>query len=380
MLDIQKTDSQSGLESTDRSQSFLQRQSDRIIDVYDFFSGCGGTSAGLRKAGLNPVLAVDFDASALETFAHNFPNAVPILSDIRRLGTSDIEHLFDRNRKKPVLICACAPCQPFSKQNRQKKPLDTRVSLLSHLSRFVNRFRPELLLVENVPGLKGRAGDPDSPLAELIAMLKELGYEYDTQIVFAHDYGVPQSRRRLIVVASLLGPIKVPQATHGKGREPHRTVKDAIGWLPPLEAGCSDTSLPNHQAANLVAINIERIRASRPGGNWSDWPEHLRLACHSKVDGYSDVYGRLEWDRPAPALTTRCTSYSNGRYGHPEQDRAISAREAACLQTFDIDFEFIGNKVSVAKQIGNAVPVRLAEAIGLMFKSHVTENLGGGHG
>lgn len=380
MLDIQSTPNFSESESNGQQWATPQQPGDVVIDVYDFFSGCGGTSAGLRKAGLNPVLAVDFDASALETFAHNFPTAVPILSDIRRLGTGDIEHLFDRERKKPVLICACAPCQPFSKQNRQKKPLDTRASLLSHLSRFVNRFRPELLLIENVPGLEGRASDPDSPLAELIEMLKELGYEYDTRIVFAHDYGVPQSRRRLIVVASLLGPIKVPQATHGKGREPHRTVKDAIGGLPPLKAGCSDTSVPNHQAANLVAINLERIRASRPGGNWSDWPEHLRLACHSDVDGYTDVYGRLDWNRPAPALTTRCTSYSNGRYGHPEQDRAISAREAACLQTFDRDFEFIGNQVSVAKQIGNAVPVRLAEAIGLMFKSHVAENLGGWHG
>jgi DNA (cytosine-5)-methyltransferase 1 len=348
------------------------------IDVYDFFSGCGGTSAGLKRAGLRPVIAVDFDEGALATYSKNFPEAKAILEDIRRLGTSQIQDHFAKVRQNAVLMCACAPCQPFSKQNRHKDPEDARASLLGHLGRFVTRFRPELLLIENVPGI--RANAEANPLAELISLLDELGYEHDAQTVMAHDYGVPQARRRLLLVASLLGPITLPQATHGTAERPHLTVKDAIYSLPPLAAGGEDNVVLNHQAANLSELNLRRIRASRQGGNWNDWPADLRLPCHTEVDGYTDVYGRMDWSRPAPALTTRCISYSNGRFGHPDQDRAISVREAALLQTFDDDFEFVGNLASMAKQIGNAVPVRLAEALGHMFRAHVRTYLKGSHG
>lgn len=345
----------------------------REIDVYDFFSGCGGTSAGLSRAGLSPVTAVDFDEGALSTYARNFPDAAPILRDIRQLGTDEIESYFERDRKRPILFTACAPCQPFSKQNRQKSPTDARASLLGHLGRFIDKFRPELLLVENVPGIQ--KGAEHSPLAALTALLDGLGYFHSAGIVWAHDYGVPQSRRRLVLVASIFGPITLPAPTHGKGLKPIRTVRDAIAGMPEIEAGGYNSQLLNHQAANLSQINLERIQASRPGGSWTDWPEELRLPCHSDVDGYTDVYGRMDWDRTAPALTTRCISYSNGRFGHPEQNRAISIREAAALQTFDDDFEFVGNLASMAKQVGNAVPVRLAEALGLVFLNHAREHM-----
>lgn len=345
----------------------------REIDVYDFFSGCGGTSAGLSRAGLSPVIAVDFDEGALSTYARNFPDAAPILRDIRQLGTDEIESYFERDRKRPILFTACAPCQPFSKQNRQKSPTDARASLLGHLGRFIDKFRPELLLVENVPGIQ--KGAEHSPLAALTALLDGLGYFHSAGIVWAHDYGVPQSRRRLVLVASIFGPITLPAPTHGKGLEPIRTVRDAIAGMPEIEAGGYNSQLLNHQAANLSQINLERIQASRPGGSWTDWPEELRLPCHSDVDGYTDVYGRMDWDRTAPALTTRCISYSNGRFGHPEQNRAISIREAAALQTFDDDFEFVGNLASMAKQVGNAVPVRLAEALGLVFLNHARDHM-----
>jgi DNA (cytosine-5)-methyltransferase 1 len=344
------------------------------IDVYDFFSGCGGTTAGLSAAGLSPKIAVDFDADALETYSMNFPNSVPILHDITKLHTWELESHFEKSRDRPVLFCACAPCQPFSKQNRQKQPHDARASLLRHLRRFVERFRPELLFVENVPGLGREPEDGPSPLDELKELLADLSYSHDTGILHAQDYGVPQSRRRLLVVASQFGPIKLPKPTHGMYNQPHLTVADAIGDLPPIAAGESHGEMLNHRAAGLSALNMRRIQMARAGGSWRDWNDDLRLACHEGITGYTDVYGRMSWSRPAPPLTTRCISLSNGRFGHPEQDRAISVREAACLQTFDRDFQFAGNLASMAKQIGNAVPVRLAQAVGEMFNEHVARH------
>lgn len=343
------------------------------IDVYDFFSGCGGTSAGLRRAGLKPRVAVDFDPDAIATYGENFPEAFALLANIVGLPTSAIEAHFDRDRSRPVLFSACAPCQPFSKQNRQRQNNDPRKSLLGNLRRFVERFRPELLLVENVPGIGREPAEGLSPLKELVDMLDDLGYFYHSAVVQAYDFGVPQSRRRLIVVASQLGPISVPGKTHGPGLRPFRTVGDEIRDLPAIAAGEECEHVDRHRAAGLSELNLARVRASVPGGTWQDWPEEIRLKCHDKVSGYTDVYGRLSWDKPAPALTTRCISLSNGRFGHPEQDRAISVREAAHLQTFDGAFKFHGNLSSMAKQIGNAVPVRLAEAMGEMFIDHVSQ-------
>lgn len=359
----------------------FQTDADRPqIDVFDFFSGCGGTSAGLRRAGLTPRAAVDFDPDAIATYQRNFPHARALLANIVGLPTEDLVPYFDKVRTRPVLFSACAPCQPFSKQNRQRQNDDPRKSLLGNLRRFVERFRPELLLVENVPGIGHATSEGLSPLQELIEMLNDLKYFYHSAVVLAQGYGVPQSRRRLIVVASQFGEIRVPDATYGPGRRPYRTVGDEIRHLPPLEAGQECLAVNKHRAAALSELNKMRIRASVPGGSWHDWPPELRLECHGNVKGYSDVYGRLSWDKPAPALTTRCISLSNGRFGHPEQDRAISVREAAYLQTFDGNFDFCGNLNSMAKQIGNAVPVRLAEAMGRMFMSHVNEHLAGSNG
>lgn len=350
------------------------------IDVYDFFSGCGGTTAGLRNVGLTPKIAVDFDADALATYSLNFQGSAAVLRDIAQLQTWEIESHFDKPRRRPVLFCACAPCQPFSKQNRQKQPKDDRASLLGHLRRFVERFRPELLFVENVPGIGREPEDGLSPLDELMKLLADLNYFYDKATIHAPNYGVPQARRRLLVVASQFGPIEVPPPTHGSPARPHLTVKDAIADLPPISAGETHPKVSNHRAAGLSELNMRRIRAARPGGNWRDWDAELQLPCHKGVTGYTDVYGRMAWSRPAPPLTTRCISLSNGRFGHPDQDRAISVREAACLQTFDRDFRFVGNLASMAKQIGNAVPVALAETIGQMFKEHVAHYYRSGDG
>ena len=150
-------------------------------------------------------------------------------------------------------------------------------------------------------------------------------------------------------------------------------MRDWIGDLPKIAAGETHPTIPDHRAAGLSAQNLKRIRATREGGGNRDWPDELRLKCHEDATGYSDVYGRMSWDRPASGLTTRCISYSNGRFGHPEQDRAISVREAACLQTFPMDFQFAGSLSSMARQIGNAVPVRLAKAVGRHVAKHLAQ-------
>jgi len=348
------------------------------ILVYDFFSGCGGTSEGLRKAGMKPVMGLDIDHEAMATYAQNFKGATAVHRNVCDLATSDLEHLFERERQSPVLFSACAPCQPFSRQNRQRKEKDSRISLLAELGRFVRRFRPELIFIENVPGLQAFSEAEDGPLARLFELLDACGYSHTCRTVEAQTYGVPQNRRRLVVVASLFGSFKFPNPTHGSddGLKPLLTVRSAIGHLPPIEAGTSDSSVVNHYACALSEKNLERIRAVSEGGDRRSWSDHLKLECHEGLKGYTDVYGRMSWDKPSPSLTTRCVSLSNGRFGHPEQDRAISIREAACIQSFPSDFEFLGTINSMARQIGNAVPPRLAEAIGLALITHVDEYRG----
>ena len=364
----------------DRRQHYDASETPPQVLVYDFFSGCGGTSAGLRKAGMKPVLAVDIDGQALQTYKVNFKGAVALDVDIRELSTRDLEPLMDRDRQNPVMFSACAPCQPFSKQNRRKKVADERASLLNELIRLLERFRPDLLFVENVPGIQNGKNALDGPFEELKKVLDRLGYFHSSRIVNAQEFGVPQNRVRLILVASVFGPVEVPAATHGIDGQPLRTVRDAIGHLPPLAAGTRDDSVANHYACALSPMNLERIRALAEGGRRTDWDERLKLGCHAELKGYTDTYGRMRWDRPAPALTTRCISLSNGRYGHPDQDRAISIREASNLQSFEEDFVFVGSVNGMARQIGNAVPPDLAFACGQALTENVRVHWNDMHG
>jgi DNA (cytosine-5)-methyltransferase 1 len=192
-------------------------------------------------------------------------------------------------------------------------------------------------------------------------------------VVESRDYGVPQRRRRLVVMASRLGPLAFPRPTHGPNgaSQSYSTVWQWIGALPPITAGETHADLPNHRASALSRLNLERIRATPEGGSRSAWPDHLKLDCHMNGHkGHTDVYGRMRKHAPASGLTTRCISLSNGRFGHPVQDRAISVREAACIQTFPLDFEFRGSLNSMARQVGNAVPVLLAQRLGHRVLSH----------
>ncbi|HEY1562562.1 MAG TPA: DNA cytosine methyltransferase [Caulobacteraceae bacterium] len=341
------------------------------IQVIDFFSGCGGTSAGLRLSGMEILVGIDMDAEAAMTFRSNFPESDFVCRDIRNVLTWELERYLPRARVQPLLFSACAPCQPFSKQNRGKSPADQRAALLDELHRFIRRFRPEYIFLENVPGIQ-RINPADGPIGRFLRLLSELRYEVAYAVVDLLDYGVPQTRRRLVMTASLMGKFTLPEPTHGnvKGRLPHSTVWEWIGDLPAIEAGASHKEVPNHRAAALSPRNTQRIANTPEGGDRRDWPVHLILPCHEGHEGHTDVYGRLRWNRPASTLTTRCVSLSNGRFGHPTQNRALSLREAACLQTFPRDFIFEGSFNSMAMQIGNAVPVMLARRFGVAITEH----------
>ena len=309
------------------------------------------------------LVGIDVDVDAATTFQVNFPEAHFMRQDIRQLPETDLEPHLSRRGGRPLLFSACAPCQPFSKQNREKTKSDTRASLLDELHRFVRHFRPEYIFLENVPGIQ-RINPSSGPIGRFLDLLDELRYEFDKDVVDFLDYGVPQTRRRFVLTASSIGPFTLPAPTHGArpGSAPHSTVWEWIGDLPPIPAGGKSDEVPNHSAAALSPLNLERVISTPEGGDRRNWPEDLILPCHKGHEGHTDVYGRLNRHRPASTLTTRCVSLSNGRFGHPMQNRALSLREAACLQTFPRDFLFKGTFASMAKQIGNAVPVLLGSS------------------
>ena len=357
------------------SLAAMNGSDDRCIEVVDFFSGCGGTSAGLRQAGMKILLGIDKDKEAAATYKSNFPEAAFICRDIRDIFTWDLEPHLSRPRRSPLLFSACAPCQPFSKQTRDKSATDTRATLLDAFHKFVQRFRPEYVFLENVPGIQ-RLDPSEGPIGRFLKLLAELRYEVAYDVIDAAHYGVPQTRRRFVLTASLVSGVRLPEKTHGAegGRKKLATVWDAIGDLPPIPAGGGDDSVPNHRAARLSRLNLERIAKTPEGGDRRDWSDELILPCHAGHSGHTDVYGRLHRDRPASTLTTRCISLSNGRFGHPTQDRALSVREAACLQTFPMQFRFSGSLVSMAIQVGNAVPVLLAQRVGEAIHAHVRQS------
>ena len=344
------------------------------FQVIDFFCGCGGTSAGLRKAGMNILAGIDIDHKALDTYATNFPESVTVERSVVDLKTDELQSLTQIKQGKPLLFAVCAPCQPFSTQNRLKTTSDKRISLLEELHRFVIKYKPDYLVLENVPGIQKVE---EGPFTRFLALLKKLDYHFDYNVLNAVNYGVPQSRKRLVLVASIHGEIKLPKPTHGKGLEKHLTVRETIKKYPVLRAGGSSEKYPNHRCAGMSELTLERLSHTPEGGDRRDWPDNLILECHKTHKGHNDVYGRLSWKKPSVTLTTKCTSISNGRFGHPSQKRALSVREAAALQSFPDDFVFKGSLQDTARQVGNAVPVDFSAALGEEIINHHTSRLYG---
>ena len=328
----------------------------------DFFCGAGGLTRGFLDAGIHVVAGLDVNEGCRRTYEINNKPARFLACDLQELRRQDLADYVHGIPPKELIFAGCAPCQPFSKQRRE---VDVRYkTLLSHFGRLVGEFLPGYVVIENVPGIVRIPGN--STYRRFTSLLENLGYDLAEGVVDAKFFGVPQTRRRWVVIASRLARPELPKPTHGVGSKPFVTVRDAIAHFPKLAAGEQSGSVPNHRAARVEPQNIRRLKATpADGGGRRQWPKDLVLACHTgDYEGHSDVYGRMRWDSPAPTLTCKCFSISNGRYGHPEQHRAISLREAARLQTFDDNFIFYGaSQAEIGAQIGNAVPVDLARRL-----------------
>ena len=336
----------------------------------DFFCGGGGMTRGLLDAGIQVLAGIDSNPNCHDTYEKNNHN-IYLECDICKLTPEQLKEKFPQlNNPDDVMLVGCAPCQPFSLLRREEFDEDGKsiphksVNLLTEFGRFVKAIKPAHVLVENVPGIKGKGS---TVLDSFKHMLENEGYQWDEKTLYAKDYGVPQNQRRYVLIASRLFEPKIPNATHGKGPNllPYRTVRQTISKYPAIDAGETCKTISNHHSANLSELLLQRIKATpHNGGSRTDWPEDLVLKCHKTFKGHTDVYGRMKWDEPSPTLTVKCFSLSNGRFGHPEQNRAISLREAAALQTFKDNYVFYGSVQEIGKQIGNAVPVLLAKVMG----------------
>lgn len=334
------------------------------IACVDLFCGVGGLTYGLKKAGIDVRAGVELDDQCRWSYEAN-TGVRFVNEDVEKLHVSTLRNLLAGADVK--LLAGCAPCQPFSAYGNTRKKQVDQWRLLSAFSGAVSELRPEFVTMENVPGLARH-----DVFQAFVAGLQREGYKVAWGVVACHDFGLPQFRKRLVLVASRLGNVGLPEPIRG----PSSTVRDAIHELPPLLAGASHPEDPLHKAASLSELNLRRIRHSVPGGSWRSWPKELISQCHRADTGasYPSVYGRMEWDKAAPTITTQCYGYGSGRFGHPFQDRAISLREAALLQSFPRWWQFVppGRRVDLApvgRAIGNAVPPRLGEVIGDTVRS-----------
>ena len=380
--------------------SALQKGNTSIsISAVDLFCGVGGLTYGLQQAGIKVRAGLDVDPTCRYAFEAN-NKAKFIEKDIREFKGAELSALYRPGGIK--LLVGCAPCQPFSVHTRKyrkdtARPRDTKWELLNDFGRLIEEVKPEIVAFENVTPIR-----KEDIFTDFLGKLASLNYFVFQVRVYCPDYGIPQKRRRLVLLASTLGDISLLPKTHLRAAsgcageisllqaedyetlKPCPTVREIIGNLPPIAAGeVSDADLL-HRARKFEAKNQARIKQSKPGGTWKDWDVHLRAPCHQKPSGetYTSVYGRMEWDVPAPTITTQFHNFGSGRFGHPEQDRALSIREGALLQTFPKHYEFLEpgapmRMTQLGIHIGNAVPVRLATVIGQSIQKHVEDNTHG---
>ena len=342
------------------------------ISAIDLFCGIGGLSYGLQKAGIKVIAGVDLDGTCSYAFEAN-NNAPFINEDVSSIKGNQLIKKYKENKSEVKVLVGCAPCQPFSSHSNKikDKAADGKWNLLNEFKRLIGEVDPEIISMENVPNLSNQ-----SIFSEFIAFLKTKKYYVNYQNVYCPDYGIPQKRRRLVLLASKYGKVPLIPKTHSPGN--YMTVMDAIGDLPKVHAGKVCPKDPLHRTTNLSEINLKRIKNSKPNGTWLDWDENLRLPCHKKKSGksYQSVYGRMSWDQPSPTITTQFYNYGTGRFGHPSQNRALTVREAALLQTFPTNYSLYEKEEEISltrlgTHIGNAVPVRLGEVIGQSILLHL---------
>lgn len=347
-------------------------RSSPIIGI-DFFCGAGGMTRGFLDAGIDILCGVDTDVTAKDTYENNNirsnGTACSFLCRcVESLSRQEMTRIIGNRGSRALVFIGCAPCQPFTNLNTSKENQGKSKNLLSAFLWQIRRFRPEYVVVENVPGIQ--ADKYGGVFDKFVERLIRLGYCYpDYHVLDAKKYGVPQTRRRMVLITSLLGKIYLPVETHGPSMEPYVTVRDTIKKYPIIRAGSSHKVISNHQSACISDLNKGRLRVGR-----TNWTEEMQVPCYGRTNGYGDVYCRMLWDRPAPALTTRFNSISNGRFGHPSQLRGISIREGAALQTFPDSYVFQSTFTRNAKHIGNAVPVNLAKILAKTIIMHYDEH------
>ncbi len=345
------------------------------IKVIDLFCGIGGLSHGLIKEGLDVVAGIDNDDTC--KFGYEYNNKARFINeDILKVTAEDVNDLFGKEKNTIRVLAGCAPCQPFSRLNL-KKVTKKQLQPLEKFAQLITETLPDIVSMENVGGL---ADTKKYPIFKtFLKALNDNGYNYKYEVVDVSDYGVPQKRRRLVLLASKFGDIELIKKTHKNNKV---TVRDVIRDLEPINDGEISKKDPLHRSRKLSELNLKRIKSTpHDGGNSRSWKENLILECHKKESGKTyrgSVYGRMRWDEPAPTMTTQCIGLGNGRFGHPNQDRAISLREAALFQTFPKSYQFIDPQSKfvindVARFIGNAVPVRLGSVIGKSIKKHLEE-------
>jgi DNA (cytosine-5)-methyltransferase 1 len=344
------------------------------VSCVDLFCGLGGLTHGLIRGGVKVVAGIDCDPQCRFPYEAN-NDAVFIEADVSSLTAKDVRSHWTKGHY--TLLAGCAPCQPFSTYSRKGRKVrkDAKWSLVGDFGRLVREAKPDLVTMENVPQLLHH-----KIFSEFVADLSN--YHLWWNVIDCGGYGVPQTRKRLVLLASRFGKVQFPPMSAVDEKDPP-TVRRFICHLSRLAAGESDPNDALHAACSLSALNLSRIRASKPGGTWRDWNGSLLARCHRKKSGetYPSVYGRMEWDSLAPTITTQSFGYGNGRFGHPEQDRAITLREAAVLQTFPDSYRFLpdGQRPRfnvLGRLIGNAVPVRIGEIVAQTLRAHLRKMQG----
>ena len=343
------------------------------LTAIDVFAGGGGLTVGLKRAGFQVAAAVELEPHAFATYKANHPDVKCLKQDVSTLsGRSLLEYA---GIERLDLLAGCPPCQGFTSLTaKYRDKEDSRNNLVLEIARLAKEARPRAIMMENVPGLARTGG---SLYSQLRASLERLGYTLVDAVLQVADYGIPQVRRRLVLLAGSGFGIGFPDITHSdipnRGLAPWRTVRDAIdGMSEPLtlsKARCKGEMERSgwHVIRDMSASNLERIKLAKAGKTWQHIPEHLRPTCHRDgYVGFTNVYGRMAWDRPSPTITGGCTTFSKGRFGHPDADRTISVREAALLQTFPADYLLDTPYMqSACNIIGNALPCDFAEAISI---------------
>ena len=346
-----------------------KNHSQKTVSAIDLFCGAGGLTHGFTLEGIKVNAGIDIDPACEYPFEKN-NNANFLLKDVVKLEADDIREFLPQEGVK--LLAGCAPCQPFSTYSQgHRNEEDEKWKLLYSFARLANDLRPQIVTMENVPKLIEH-----EVFSDFVKALQEMNYHVTYYVVNCPEYGIPKNIKRLVLFASIYGDVVIEQPTHQP--ENFSKVGDVIKDMPPIEAGEASKTDPLHRSSRLSTKNLERIRASKPGGTWRDWDESLVTDCHKKKSGktYPSVYGRMSWEAPSPTITTQCYGFGNGRFGHPEQDRAISLREAALLQTFPLAYEFTAPSAPVpfkktGRLIGNAVPVDLARVVARSIITHL---------